>query len=87
MYKYDGIWYQKKSDAPDLGSLSCVEAHGPDDMIRQYSGKKSDYSKLPKYASAGISRLSLMTGSTFIAADTGEVFTYVAADKTWYQTA
>lgn len=80
MIKYDGIWYEKQSDIPDLGSLSCVEAHGPLDMIRQYSGLKADFSKLPKYS-------QLLTGSTFIAADTGEVFTYVAKDKTWHQTA
>lgn len=80
MIKYDGIWYQNKSDIPDLGSLNCVEAHGPLEMIRQYSGLKSDFSKLPKYP-------QLQTGSTFIAADTGEVFTYVASDKTWHQTA
>lgn len=86
MYKYDGVWYQKKSDAPDLGSLNCVEAHGPNDMIRQYSGKIADFSKLPKYDNAGLNGASLQTGSTFIAADTGEVYTYVSKDKTWHQT-
>ncbi len=86
MIRYDGIWYRSTSEIPDLGSLNCVEAHGPGDMIRQYSGLKADFSKLPKYASAGMTGLSLQTGSTFIAADTGEVFTYIAKDKTWYQT-
>lgn len=86
MIKYDGIWYQRKQDIPNLGSISCMEAHGPDDMIRQYSGLIADFSKLPKYNAAGINRLSLMTGSTFLAADTGEVYTYVATDHTWHKT-
>ena len=86
MYLYDGIWYQRKADAPNLGSLQCVEAHGPNDMIRQYSGLKSDFDKLPKYDKAGVRKVTLMTGSTFIAADSGEVYTYVATNKTWTQT-
>lgn len=80
MVKYDGIWYDSMDDIPDLGSLNCVEAHGPLEMVRQYSGLQADFSKLPKYD-------QLLTGSTFIAADTGVLYTYVATDKTWHQTA
>lgn len=80
MVKIDGIWYEDKSQAPNLGSLNCVEAHGQLEMIRSYRGLQSDFSKLPKYP-------QLQTGSTFLAADTGNFYTYVAKDKTWYLTA
>ena len=86
MVKVDGIWYAKKSDAPNLGSLTCFECSGPNDMLRKYSGLKADYNKLPKYDKAGETKLSLLGGSIFIAADTGEIYTYVATNKTWPQT-
>lgn len=79
MVKFDGIWYDSPSEFPNLGSLNCVEAHGPLEMIRSYRGLQADFSKLPKYP-------QLQTGSTFLAADTGNFYTYVASDKTWHQT-
>lgn len=85
MVNVDGIWYSKKSDAPDLRSLTCVDKHGPNEMIRSYRGLQTDFSKLPKYDKAGITKLSLMTGSECIMCDTGNLYLYSATNKTWNQ--
>lgn len=83
MYEIDGIWYARKADAPDLGSLACSEAHGPNNMIRFYEGLQADFSKLPKYDRAGITHLSLMTGSKCLMYDSGNIYGYTASNKTW----
>lgn len=76
MVKYDGIWYESESQFPDLGSLNCVEAHGPLEMIRSYRGLQADFSKLPKYP-------QLQTGSECLMYDTGNVYGYIATNKSW----
>lgn len=79
MVKYDGIWYESESQFPDMGSLNCVEAHGPLEMIRSYRGLQADFSKLPHYS-------QLQTGSDCLMADTGNFYIYIKDDDTWHQT-
>lgn len=83
MVEVDGIWYESASDAPDLGSLGCSECHGPNNMVRFYEGLQADYSKLPKYDKAGLTGLSLMTGSKCFMYDSGNIYGYTASNKTW----
>lgn len=74
MYTIDGQLYEKKEDAPDLGSLRCVAIKG---SRRFYMGLAADSFKLPKYDSLG-------TGSYFRALDTGIEKMYNASTKEWY---
>ena len=75
--KKDGVWYDDISQAPDLGSIKCVNETGPDNMIRSYRGLSADISKLPHYVS---------TGSTCFFIDTKKMYMFEKTTDTWYET-
>ena len=51
---YDGVFYKKGEELPDLGSWECVECNG---MKRDYEGLSKDLDKLPHYVDTGSSAL------------------------------
>ena len=73
---FDGHYYQSKDDFPDLGSWepTC----GDDDRRRSYQGLSKDVAKLPKYD-------DLLTGSSALCLDTGDLYIYHAGEKNWYE--
>lgn len=71
---HDGQMYDDDAVVPDMGSLVCTSTNN---LIRNYEGLAADVDKLPKYD-------NLETGSSFFAIDTGAVYKYVKANKTWY---
>lgn len=73
---FDGEYYNTQADVPDLGSweYTC----GPYDKRRSYQGLSADVSKLPKYD-------DLLTGSSALCVDTGDVYLYQKGIKTWYK--
>lgn len=75
MVEVDGHVYHDESEAPDLGSLMCVNTNG---RIREYEGQYADVRKLPKYD-------DLATGSSAFLSDEGDfkLFKFYANSKTW----
>ena len=73
---FDGHYYQSKDDFPDLGSFeaTCLDT----DRRRSYQGFSADIAKLPKYD-------DLLTGSSALCLDTGDIYLYHAPTKTWNQ--
>jgi len=73
---FDGEYYNDPSDVPDLGSweYTCE----PYAKRRSYQGLSADVAKLPKYD-------DLLTGSSALCVDTGDIYLYQANTKTWYQ--
>lgn len=74
---FDGHWYTKGEEVPDLGSLVCV-TDDKDGKIRNYEGLSQDVDKLPKYA-------DLETGSSAFFYDNLETYKYEKTTKTWYK--
>lgn len=75
----DGIFYNSKEEAPDMGSLVAVEVDKDNKMIRQYEGLLSDFSKLPHYVDTGSSALLYdETGNT-------KVYKFNKSTDTWYE--
>lgn len=75
----DGIFYNSKEEAPDMGSLVAVEVDKDNKMIRQYEGLLSDVSKLPHYVDTGSSALLYdETGNT-------KVYKFNKSTDTWYE--
>ena len=72
---YDGHYYQKGEEIPDLGSFVAMPGSG---KLRNYNGLSKDIGKLPKYN-------DLITGSSAFCMDTGQLFNYEATTKTWYE--
>lgn len=72
---YDGQYYQKGEEIPDLGSFVATSING---NIRNYEGLSGDVSKLPKYD-------NLSTGSSAFCVDTGDLYKYEKTTKTWYK--
>lgn len=72
---YDGQYYFKGDEIPDLGSLVATEVDG---NTRSYEGLSKDKNKLPKYD-------DLETGSSAFFVDTSEVYEYEKTTKTWYK--
>ena len=70
----DGVFYDDVSDAPDLGSLRCVQDRGQDGMIRSYRGLQADFSKLPTY---------VRTGSSCYMVDSGKLYMYEETGQDW----
>ena len=74
-YFYDGQYYDSKDDFPDLGSWEATcEAHA---QRRTYQGFSADIAKLPKYD-------NLLTGSSALCLDTGDLLLYHAGKKQWF---
>lgn len=73
---YDGEYYNSKDDFPDLGSWEATCE--PNARKRSYQGMSTDIAKLPKYD-------DLLSGSSAICLDTGDVLLYQAGTKTWHQ--
>lgn len=69
----DGKTYEPGEEIWDLGSLTCVEAHG---MARSYEGLNKDLDKLPHY---------VQTGSSCLMVDTGQYYKYEKTTDTWYE--
>ena len=72
---FDGHWYKPGDEVPDLGSFVAMPGS---DKVRNYSGLSRDVHKLPKYS-------DLMTGSSALCIDTGQLFNYESTTKTWYE--
>lgn len=72
---YDGHFYQKGEEIPDLGSFVATSVNG---QIRNYEGLSADVSKLPKYD-------DLETGSSAFCVNTGDLYKYEKTTKTWYK--
>lgn len=72
---YDGHFYQKGEEIPDLGSFVATTTSG---QIRNYEGLSVDVAKLPKYDDLG-------TGSSAFCVDTGDLYKYEKTTKTWYK--
>lgn len=70
---YDGVFYKKGEELPDLGSWECVECNG---MKRDYEGLSKDLGKLPHYVDTGSSALCL---------DTSELYEVHKGTDTWYR--
>ena len=70
---YDGVFYKKGEELPDLGSWECVECNG---MKRDYEGLSKDLGKLPHYVDTGSSALCL---------DTSEIYEFHKGTDTWYR--
>ena len=75
-YFYDGEYYESPADFPDLGNW--VATCNPYDKRRSYQGFSSDVAKLPAYD-------DLLTGSSALCLDNGDIYLYHAATKTWYK--
>lgn len=73
---FDGEYYEKESDIPDIGSW--VYTCNPYDKRRSYQGLSADVAKLPKYG-------DLLTGSTAMCLDNGDIYIYHSTTKTWYK--
>lgn len=70
---YDGVFYKKGEELPDLRSWECVECNG---MKRDYEGLSKDLDKLPHYVDTGSSALCL---------DTSELYEFHKGTDTWYR--
>lgn len=70
---YDGQTYREGDEIPDLGGWVATDAEGG---VRHYVGQSADVPKLPHY---------VLTGSTAICADTGDVYMYEKTNDTWYK--
>lgn len=75
----DGIFYNSKEEAPDMGSLVAVEVDKDNKMIRQYEGVLSDLSKLPHYVDSGSSAL------LYDGAGNTKVYKFNKSTDTWYE--
>ena len=75
-YYQDGHLYEDRAEAPDLGSWEAT--CGGDDRRRSYQGLSKDVAKLPKYD-------DLLTGSSALCLDTGDLYIYHAGEKNWYE--
>lgn len=75
----DGIFYNSKEEAPDMGSLVAVEVDKDNKMIRQYEGLLSDLSKLPHYVDSGSSAL------LYDGAGNTKVYKFNKSTDTWYE--
>ena len=75
----DGIFYNSKEEAPDMGSLGAVEVDKDNKMIRQYEGVLSDLSKLPHYVDSGSSAL------LYDGAGNTKVYKFNKSTDTWYE--
>ena len=73
---FDGEYYDSQADVPDLGSWEYI--CGPYDKRRSYQGLSADVAKLPKYD-------DLLTGSSALCVDTGDVYLYHKGTKNWYK--
>lgn len=73
---FDGHWYGKGDEIPDIGSFVSTSST---EKIRNYEGLARDVNKLPKYD-------DLETGSSAFCVDTGQLFKYEKTTKTWYET-
>lgn len=71
---YDGQFYKKGDEIPDLGSLVATSING---NIRNYEGLYEDRFKLPKYD-------NLETGSSVFFSDNLQIGKYVAKEKKWH---
>lgn len=69
----DGHYYGVGENVPDLGSLIGVKN---DDGTRSYSGKNSDYTKLPVYS-------DLLAGSSAALSDASGLHVYNFDGTTW----
>lgn len=72
---YDGHYYKKGQEIPDLGSFVATSVEG---NIRNYAGLSKDVGKLPKYD-------DLETGSSATCIDTADIYKYEKTTKTWYK--
>lgn len=70
---YDGVFYKKGEELPNLGSWECVESNG---MKRDYEGLSKDVDKLPHYVDTGSSALCL---------DTSDLYEFHKGTDTWYK--
>ena len=70
----DGKWYEDMSQAPDLGSIRCVDNKG---MIRHYHGLSADVNKL-------LMINYVETGSSCFMADTGDKYYFNKSTGKWY---
>lgn len=59
---YDGVFYKKGEELPDLGSWECVECNG---MKRDYEGLSKDLGKLPHYVTL-VRLLFVLTRRSFM---------------------
>lgn len=73
---FDGHYYRSKKDFPDLGSWepTCETLA----QRRSYEGLSADVDKLPAYD-------DLLTGSSALCLDTGDLYIYHAGTKQWYK--
>jgi len=70
----DGKWYEDMSQAPDLGSIRCVDNKG---MIRSYHGLSADKQKLLLID-------YVETGSSCFMQDSGDIYFYNKSTGKWY---